>query len=132
MDGGGASHHSHVLHTTWVFKRKTDMDGVIERDKDRLVVCGNEQLFGVDYGVTFAAVMKLSTVKVVLVFVETVCAGEARGNPKSLRKGRQGREFGYSPGYTVRYRNPQRRYAEARCGYAEPNCIAFKEASIQT
>ena len=33
----------------------------------RLVACGNKQLFGVDYTLTFAAVMELETVKVILV-----------------------------------------------------------------
>ena len=32
----------------------------------RLVVCGNEQVSGVDYSFTFAAFMDISTVKVVL------------------------------------------------------------------
>ena len=59
---------SHVLHTKWVFKTKTDTDGVIDRFKARLLDCGNKQLFGVDYGLTFAAVMEMSTVKVILVF----------------------------------------------------------------
>ncbi|KAG2905017.1 hypothetical protein PC117_g20846 [Phytophthora cactorum] len=34
----------------------------------RLVACGNEQVFGIDFNLTFAAVMELSTVKVILVF----------------------------------------------------------------
>ena len=32
-----------------------------------MVACYNEQVYGVDYGLTFAAVMELSTVKVILV-----------------------------------------------------------------
>ena len=31
-----------------------------------MVVCGNEQVFGVDYTLTFAAVMDLGTVKLIL------------------------------------------------------------------
>uniref|UniRef100_A0AAV1UCR1 Integrase catalytic domain-containing protein n=1 Tax=Peronospora matthiolae TaxID=2874970 RepID=A0AAV1UCR1_9STRA len=46
---------------------KTDADGAIQRFKTRLVACGNEQVHGVDYGLTFAAVMELSTVKVIIV-----------------------------------------------------------------
>ena len=46
---------------------KTDANGDIERYKARLVVCGNVQLFGVDYTLTFAAVMDLGTVKLILV-----------------------------------------------------------------
>ena len=40
---------SNTLHTKWVFKTKTDAHGEIERLKARLVACGNEQVFGVDY-----------------------------------------------------------------------------------
>nr|CCA20623.1 hypothetical protein PITG_05283 [Albugo laibachii Nc14] len=58
---------SHVLHNNWVFKTETDANGDIERYKARLVACVNEQLFGVDYTLTFAAVMDLSKVKVILV-----------------------------------------------------------------
>ena len=59
--------NAHILHNKWVFKTKTDADGNVERYKARLVACGNEQLFGVDYTLTFAAVMELGTVKVILV-----------------------------------------------------------------
>ena len=59
--------NSHVLHNKWVFKTKTDADGNVERYKASLVVCGNEQLFGIDYTLTFAAVIELGTVKVILV-----------------------------------------------------------------
>ena len=57
---------SNTLHTKWVFKTKTDAHGEIERLKARLVACGNEQVVGVDYQLTFAAVMDMSTVKVIL------------------------------------------------------------------
>ena len=55
-----------ALHTKWVYKTKTDAQGKLERLKARLVACGNEQVLGVDYSLTFAAVMDLSTVKVIL------------------------------------------------------------------
>uniref|UniRef100_A0AAV1VA15 Reverse transcriptase Ty1/copia-type domain-containing protein n=1 Tax=Peronospora matthiolae TaxID=2874970 RepID=A0AAV1VA15_9STRA len=57
---------SNTLHTKWVFKTKTDAHGEIERLKARLVACGNEQVFGVDYQLTIAAVMDMSTLKVIL------------------------------------------------------------------
>nr|CCA17046.1 hypothetical protein HCAG_04640 [Albugo laibachii Nc14] len=47
--------------------RKRDQDIFDQKKSARLVACGNEQLFGVDYTLTFAAVMELSTVKVILV-----------------------------------------------------------------
>uniref|UniRef100_A0AAV1VPD8 Reverse transcriptase Ty1/copia-type domain-containing protein n=1 Tax=Peronospora matthiolae TaxID=2874970 RepID=A0AAV1VPD8_9STRA len=45
----------------------TDANGDIERYKDRLVVCGNEKVFGVDYTLTFAAVIDLGRVRLILV-----------------------------------------------------------------
>lgn len=60
-----------ILHSKWVFKTKTDTNGEISRLKARLVACGNEQVFGVDYLMTFAAVMEISTVKVILALAIT-------------------------------------------------------------
>uniref|UniRef100_A0AAV1TTK9 Reverse transcriptase Ty1/copia-type domain-containing protein n=1 Tax=Peronospora matthiolae TaxID=2874970 RepID=A0AAV1TTK9_9STRA len=50
---------------------KTDAQGDLERLKARLVACGNEQVLGVDYTLTFAAVMDLSTLKVILALAAT-------------------------------------------------------------
>ncbi|GMF18948.1 unnamed protein product [Phytophthora fragariaefolia] len=52
---------------TWVFKTKLDAEGLIERLKARLVACGNEQEVGVNYHITFAAVIDLTSVKLILV-----------------------------------------------------------------
>nr|CCA15754.1 PREDICTED: hypothetical protein [Albugo laibachii Nc14] len=57
---------SHVMHNKWDFKTKTEMNDDVERYKARFVTCGNEQLFGADYTLTLAAVMELSTVKLIL------------------------------------------------------------------
>lgn len=62
---------SNALHTKWVFKKKTIADGDVERRKARLVACGNEQVFGVDNVLKFAAVVGMSTVKVILALVAT-------------------------------------------------------------
>ena len=89
-----------------VFKTKTDADGGIERLKARLVACGNEneQLFGVEYDLTLAAVMELSTVKVILLLsMRLGVPAKARGHSQSLRKGRKrrtpGNLLGNSTGY---------------------------------
>lgn len=39
----------------------------MERDKAGIAACGNEQLFGVAYNLTFVAVMELGTVRGILV-----------------------------------------------------------------
>uniref|UniRef100_A0AAV1U6N4 Integrase catalytic domain-containing protein n=1 Tax=Peronospora matthiolae TaxID=2874970 RepID=A0AAV1U6N4_9STRA len=50
---------------------RSDAQGDLERLKARLVACGNEQVLGVDYTLTFAAVMNLSTLKVILTLAAT-------------------------------------------------------------
>eukprot|EP00644_Phytophthora_capsici_P005090 jgi/Phyca11/97315/e_gw1.1.531.1 len=56
----------HALNTKWVYKTKVDAEGAIERLKARLVACGNEQKLGVDYSVTFSAVIEMTSVKLIL------------------------------------------------------------------
>lgn len=57
---------SNVLHSKWNFKMKTDAEGQVECFEDRIVFCGNEQKIGVDYFIVAAAIMDMSTVKIVL------------------------------------------------------------------
>jgi hypothetical protein len=47
------------LHSKWVFKTKTNADGSVERYKARLVACGNEQEYGINFYETFAPVMEM-------------------------------------------------------------------------
>ncbi|KAE9318006.1 hypothetical protein PF008_g18606 [Phytophthora fragariae] len=55
----------------WVYKTKMDAEGTIKRLKARLVACGNEQEFWVDYSVAFSAVIEMSSVKRIFVLVRT-------------------------------------------------------------
>lgn len=50
-------------------KPSTIPSGKIERYKSRLVVLSNKQKYGVDYKETFASVVKMTTVRSILVVV---------------------------------------------------------------
>ena len=58
---------AHDLHNKWFYTTKTDANGDIERYKAHLVIFVNEQVFDVNYTLTFAAVMDLGTVKLILI-----------------------------------------------------------------
>nr|CCA27058.1 putative polyprotein [Albugo laibachii Nc14] len=57
---------SKEVQSKWVFKTKTSAEARVERFKARLVACENEKKLGVDFFITFAMVMNMSTVKIVL------------------------------------------------------------------
>ena len=48
----------------WVFKRKTDMDGLIY--KGRLVAKGFKQIHGIDYDETFSPVAMFKSIRIML------------------------------------------------------------------
>ena len=58
--------NANSLHSKWVYKTKRDANGELKRYKARLFACGNEQVFGCDYNITFAVVMDMSSVKIIL------------------------------------------------------------------
>ena len=68
------------IDTKWVYRTKTNADGLLERLKARLVACANEHVFGVDYQLTFASVMEMSTVKVIPALAAIWGVTEKRGD----------------------------------------------------
>ena len=50
----------------WVFTIKYLSDGRIERYKARLVAQGYNQVYGIDYGETFALVAKMNTIRILI------------------------------------------------------------------
>nr|CCA19525.1 GK15001 putative [Albugo laibachii Nc14] len=53
------------LHTKWVHKKKRTRNGEIERYKARLVACGNEEVLGVNFLLTFTAVLDMTSAKAI-------------------------------------------------------------------
>ena len=50
----------------WVFKKKTDMDGIVHTYKARLVAKGFRQIHGIDYDETFSPVVMLKSIRILL------------------------------------------------------------------
>ena len=57
-----------VVGTKWVFRNKVDEHGMIVRNKARLVAQGYNQEEGIDYEETFAPVVRLESIRILLVF----------------------------------------------------------------
>ena len=57
---------TNVIGTKWIFKNKTNEEGVITRNKARLVAQGYTQIEGVDFDETFAPVARLESIRLLL------------------------------------------------------------------
>jgi hypothetical protein len=55
-----------LVSSKWIFKVKTQSDGIIDRYKARLVARGFTQLSGLDYDETFSLVVKPGTIRLIL------------------------------------------------------------------
>ena len=57
-----------IIGTRWVYRNKMDEDGVVTRNKARLVAQGFTQLEGLDYDETFAPVARLEAIRLFLAY----------------------------------------------------------------
>lgn len=55
-----------IICTKWVFKNKLDENGVVTRNKARLVAHGYNQQEGIDYDETYAPVARLQSIRILL------------------------------------------------------------------
>jgi hypothetical protein len=60
-----------VIGTKWVFRNKLDENGVITRNKARLVAQGYNQEEGIDYEETYAPVARLEAIRLLLSYACT-------------------------------------------------------------
>jgi hypothetical protein len=58
----------HPIGTKWVFKNKQSEDGLVVRNKARLVAQGYCQKVGIDYEETFAPIAYLEAIRIFLAF----------------------------------------------------------------
>ncbi|CAL8083514.1 unnamed protein product [Prunus armeniaca] len=58
--------NTNVIGTKWIFKNKTDEQGNVVRNKDRLVAQGYSQMEGIDFDETFAPIARLESVRLLL------------------------------------------------------------------
>ena len=57
-----------VIGTKWVFQNKQDQDGIVIRNKARLVAQGYTQVEGLDFGETYAPVARLEAIRILLAY----------------------------------------------------------------
>ena len=57
---------TNVIGTKWIYKNKSDEQGIVTRNKARLVAQGYTQIEGVDFDETFAPVARLESIRLLL------------------------------------------------------------------
>src|SRR5919205_3750316 len=57
-----------VIGTKWVFRNKEDEYGVVTRNKARLVAQGYTQVEGLDFGETYAPMVRLEAIRILLAY----------------------------------------------------------------
>jgi hypothetical protein len=59
---------NNVIGTKWVFRNKQDQDGIVVKNKARLVAQGYTQVEGLDFGETYASVARLKAIRILLAY----------------------------------------------------------------
>ncbi|GJS08330.1 retrovirus-related pol polyprotein from transposon TNT 1-94 [Tanacetum coccineum] len=57
-----------IIGTKWVFSNKLDENGIVSRNKARLVAQGYNQQEGIDYDETYASVARLESIRILLAY----------------------------------------------------------------
>ncbi|GJZ30930.1 retrovirus-related pol polyprotein from transposon TNT 1-94 [Tanacetum coccineum] len=57
-----------IIGTKWVFRNKLDENGIVSRNKARLVAQGYNQQEGIDYDETYAPVARLESIRILLAY----------------------------------------------------------------
>jgi hypothetical protein len=57
-----------VIGTKWVFRNKENEDGIVVKNKSRLVAQGYTQVEGLDFDETFAPVARLEAIRILLAY----------------------------------------------------------------
>jgi hypothetical protein len=57
-----------VIGVKWVFRNKQDKNGIIVRNKARLVAQGYSQIEGLDFDETFAPITRLEAIRILLAY----------------------------------------------------------------
>ena len=57
-----------VIETKWVFRNKQDQDGIVVRNKARLVAQGYTQVEGLDFEEIYAPVARLEVIRILLAY----------------------------------------------------------------
>jgi hypothetical protein len=60
--------NQNVVGTKWVFRNKQDENGVVTRNKARVVAKGYSQVEGLDFDETYAPVARLESIRILLVY----------------------------------------------------------------
>ena len=58
-----------IIGTKWVFRNKLDGDGIVTRNKTRLVAKGYSQEEGIDYDEIYAPIARLEAIRMFLAFI---------------------------------------------------------------